>query len=159
MGKKLDKKAKAAVAKAAKGVKVAKVDKAVKKFRKLESKLWTREYLLKIAEFDGATIAPANGAAARADAMGTLAGEHHKLLTSEKSVELVRSLARETVAGGHVDDPQLLDEIRVLGRDQRCAAQRAGDVSHGVIELVSRVDGLADGPGHGAAGHGFSRRR
>lgn len=92
------------------------------KFRKLEGKLWTREYLLKIAEFDGATIAPANGAAARADAMGTLAGEHHKLLTSEKSVELVRSLARETVAGGKIDDPQLLDEIRVLGRDQREAS-------------------------------------
>ena len=52
MGKKLDKKAKAAVAKSAKGVKAAKVDKAVKKFRKLEGKLWTREYLLKIAEFD-----------------------------------------------------------------------------------------------------------
>ena len=43
MGKKLDKKAKAAVAKAAKGVKAAKVDKAVKKFRKLEGKLWTRD--------------------------------------------------------------------------------------------------------------------
>ena len=65
MGKKLDKKAKAAVAKAAKGIKA---EKTVKKFRKLEGKLWTREYLLKIAEFDGATIAPANGAAARADA-------------------------------------------------------------------------------------------
>lgn len=116
MGKKLDKKAKAAVAKAAKGIKA---EKAVKKFRKLEGKLWTREYLLKIAEFDGATIAPANGAVARADAMGTLAGEHHKLLTSEKSVELVRSLAHETVVGGKIDDPQLLDEIRVLGRDQR----------------------------------------
>ena len=97
MGKKLDKKANAAVAKAPKS---AKTGKAVKKLRKLEGKLWTREYLLKIAEFDGATIAPANGAAARADAMGTLAGEHHKLLTSEKSVELVRSLTRETVAGG-----------------------------------------------------------
>ena len=97
MGKKYDKKAKPAAGKTPKGMKV---DKAVKKFRKLEGKLWTREYLLKIAEFDGATIAPANGAAARADAMGTLAGEHHKLLTSEKSVELVRSLARETVTGG-----------------------------------------------------------
>ena len=82
MGKKLDKKAKAAVAKAAKGVKAAKVDKAVKKFRKLEGKLWTREYLLKIAEFDGATIAPVNGATARADAMGPLAGEHHTTLMS-----------------------------------------------------------------------------
>ena len=41
MGKKLDKKAKAAEGKAPKGMKV---DKAVKKFRKLEGKLWTREY-------------------------------------------------------------------------------------------------------------------
>ena len=62
MGKKLDKKAQAAVGKTPNGIKV---NKAVKKFRKLEGKLWTREYLLKIAEFDGATIAPANGAAAR----------------------------------------------------------------------------------------------
>ena len=80
MGKNKDKMAKPAADKTPKGMKV---DKAVKKFRKLEGKLWTREYLLKIAEFDGATIAPANGAAARADAMGTLAGEHHKLLTSK----------------------------------------------------------------------------
>ena len=55
MGKKHDKKTKPAVGKTPKGMKV---DKAVKKFRKLEGKLWTREYLLKIAEFDGATIAP-----------------------------------------------------------------------------------------------------
>ncbi len=136
MGKKLDKKAKAAVAKA------AKVDKAVKKFRKLEGKLWTREYLLKIAEFDGATIAPANGAAARADAMGTLAGEHHKLLTSEKSVELVRSLARETVAGGHVDDPQLLDEIRVLGRDQREASVIPTEEAEAWTRLTCEADAV-----------------
>lgn len=142
MGKKLDKKAKVAVAKAAKGVKAAKVDKAVKKFRKLEGKLWTREYLLKIAEFDGATIAPANGAAARADAMGTLAGEHHKLLTSEKSVELVRSLARETVAGGHVDDPQLLDEIRVLGRDQREASVIPTEEAEAWTRLTCEADAV-----------------
>lgn len=119
MGNKHDKKAKAAADKTPKGIKV---DKAVKKLRKLEGKLWTREYLLKIAEFDGATIAPANGATARADAMGTLAGEHHKLLTSKKSVVSCALLARETVAGGKIDDPQLLDEIRVLGRDQREAS-------------------------------------
>ena len=142
MGKKLDKKAKAAVAKAAKGVKAAKVDKAVKKFRKLEGKLWTREYLLKIAEFDGATIAPANGAAARADAMGTLAGEHHKLLTSEKSVELVRSLARETVAGGKIDDPQLLDEIRVLGRDQREASVIPTEEAEAWTRLTCEADAV-----------------
>ncbi len=142
MGKKLDKKAKAAVAKAAKGVKAAKVDKAVKKFRKLEGKLWTREYLLKIAEFDGATIAPANGAAARADAMGTLAGEHHKLLTCEKSVELVRSLARETVAGGKIDDPQLLDEIRVLGRDQREASVIPTEEAEAWTRLTCEADAV-----------------
>ena len=48
MGKKHDKKAEPAAGKTPKSMKV---DKAVKKFRKLEGKLWTREYLLKIAEF------------------------------------------------------------------------------------------------------------
>ena len=139
MGKKLDKKVKAAAGKTPKGMKV---DKAVKKFRKLEGKLWTREYLLKIAEFDGATIAPANGAAARADAMGTLAGEHHKLLTSKKSVELVRSLARETVAGGKIDDPQLLDEIRVLGRDQREASVIPTEEAEAWTRLTCEADAV-----------------
>ena len=139
MGKKLDKKAKPAAGKTPKGMKV---DKAVKKFRKLEGKLWTREYLLKIAEFDGATIAPANGAAARADAMGTLAGEHHKLLTSKKSVELVRSLARETVAGGKIDDPQLLDEIRVLGRDQREASAIPTEEAEAWTRLTCEADAV-----------------
>ena len=96
-------------------------EKASKKLRKLEDKLWVREYLLKIAEFDGATVAPANGAAARADAMGTLSGEHHKLLTSDKSVKIVESL-RDAAAAGKIDDAQLLDEIRVLDRDQREAS-------------------------------------
>ena len=139
MGKKFDKKAKPTAGKTPKGMKV---DKAVKKFRKLEGKLWTREYLLKIAEFDGATIAPANGAAARADAMGTLAGEHHKLLTSEKSVELVRSLARETVAGGKIDDPQLLDEIRVLGRDQREASVIPTEEAEAWTRLTCEADAV-----------------
>ena len=139
MRKKLDKKANAAVAKAPKS---AKTGKAVKKLRKLEGKLWTREYLLKIAEFDGATIAPANGAAARADAMGTLAGEHHKLLTSKKSVELVRSLARETVAGGKIDDPQLLDEIRVLGRDQREASAIPTEEAEAWTRLTCEADAV-----------------
>ena len=139
MGKKHDKKAEPAAAKTPKGTKI---DKAVKKFRKLEGKLWTREYLLKIAEFDGATIAPANGAAARADAMGTLAGEHHKLLTSEKSVKLVHSLARETVAGGKIDDPQLLDEIRVLGRDQREASVIPTEEAEAWTRLTCEADAV-----------------
>ena len=43
MGKKHDKKAEPAAGKTPKSMKV---DKAVKNFRKLEGKLWTREYLL-----------------------------------------------------------------------------------------------------------------
>ena len=50
-------------------------DDLTSRLRALEGKLWTREYLMKIAVFDGATIAPENGAAARGDAMGALAGE------------------------------------------------------------------------------------
>ena len=67
------------------------VKKLSRKLRRLERKLWTREYLLKIAEFDGATIAPQNGAEARGEAMAALAGAHHEMLTSEKSRDLVRS--------------------------------------------------------------------
>ena len=55
MGKKHDKKAEPAAGKTPKGMKV---DKAVKKFRKLEGKLWTREYLLKIAELTARPLPP-----------------------------------------------------------------------------------------------------
>ena len=74
--------------------------------------------------------------------MGTLAGEHHKLLTSEKSVELVRSLARETVAGGKIDDPQLLDEIRVLGRDQREASAIPTEEAEAWTRLTCEADAV-----------------
>ncbi len=74
--------------------------------------------------------------------MGTLAGEHHKLLTSEKSVELVRSLARETVAGGKIDDPQLLNEIRVLGRDQREASVIPTEEAKAWTRLTCEADAV-----------------
>ena len=51
-------------------------DKLTAKFRKLERKLWTKEYLMKITEFDGATMAPEKGAAARGEALGALSGAH-----------------------------------------------------------------------------------
>ena len=54
------------------GKKKNQTKKAAASVRKLERKLWCRSYLMKIAEFDGATIAPENGAAARTEAMGTL---------------------------------------------------------------------------------------
>lgn len=96
------------------------IDKLSRKFRKLERKLWCREYLMKVTQFDGATIAPENGAAARAEALGTLSGEHHKLLTSDKSIALVEAL--EAAAESSALSPQLADEVRVLARDQREAS-------------------------------------
>ena len=92
-----------------------------RRFRKLERKLWCRAYLMKISSFDGATVAPAKGAAARGEALGALAGEYHKLLTRSGSRELVRDLTR-AARHGKVRDPQLLDELRVFTRDQREAA-------------------------------------
>ena len=141
--KKLDKHAQAETTKLPRG-KAAEMstEKAVRKLRKLEGKLWCREYLLKIAEFDGATVAPANGAAARADAMGTLAGEHHKLLTSEKSVELVDRLTRDALVGNNVHEPQLLDEIRVLGRDQREARTIPTEEAEAWTRLTCEADAV-----------------
>ncbi len=92
--------------------------KAAARLRKLERKLWLREYLMKISEFDGDTIAPVNGADARAEAMSALAGEHHKLLTKKSSVAVVREVQRAVDAGA-IDDEQLAAEARVLARDQR----------------------------------------
>lgn len=100
------------------GKKKNQAKKAAASVRKLERKLWCRSYLMKIAEFDGATIAPENGAAARTEAMGTLASEYHKLLTKDSSVKKVRGLL-DTVESGNVEDEQLCAEARVLARDQR----------------------------------------
>ncbi|MEE0664364.1 MAG: carboxypeptidase M32, partial [Collinsella bouchesdurhonensis] len=100
------------------GKKKNQAKKAAASVRKLERKLWCRSYLMKIAEFDGATIAPENGAAARTEAMGTLASEYHKLLTKDSSVKKVRDLL-DTIESGSVEDEQLCAEARVLARDQR----------------------------------------
>ncbi len=129
---KKDKKAqkKALAAQAAEARKLEKeqetAQKTANKVRKLERKLWCRSYLMKIAEFDGATVAPENGAAARAEAMGTLSGEYHKLLTKPASVERVAKL-QQAVDKGLIDDPQLAAEARVLARDQREASAIPGD--------------------------------
>lgn len=87
-------------------------------FRKLENELWLSDYLMRVTEFDGETVAPANGATARADAMEALSAQHHALLTSKTSVKLVRSL-EDDIKTGRVSEAQLHDEVRVLARDQR----------------------------------------
>lgn len=88
------------------------------RLRELEGKLWTREYLMKIASFDGATVAPENSAAARGEVLGTLSAEHHEMLTDEEAVELLDDL-KAAVDAGAITDPQVIAEVRTLARDQR----------------------------------------
>lgn len=111
------------------------------KFRKLERKLWTYEYLSKIMEFDGATVAPEKGAAARGEAMGWLSGEHHELLTSEKSQRLVHEM-KLAARSGLAEDPQLADEARVLARDQREALAIPADEAVAWTRLVCEADAV-----------------
>lgn len=120
-------------------------DDLTSRLRALEGKLWTREYLMKIAVFDGATIAPENGAAARGDAMGALAGEHHELLTSSDACALVSEL-EAAVAAGKLTDPQVAAEVRTLARDQREA--RALPTEE--VEAWSRLTCEADAVWHKA---------
>lgn len=116
-------------------------DDLTSRLRALEGKLWTREYLMKIAEFDGATIAPENGAAARGDAMGALAGEHHELLTSSDACALVSEL-EAAVAAGKLTDPQAMAEVRTLARDQREARALPTEEVEAWSRLICEADAV-----------------
>ncbi len=124
---------------------MADTDQLAQRLEALENKLWTRSYLMKIAEFDGATIAPENGAAARGEAMAALAGEHHELLCNEDAVDLVSGL-EDAVASGAVADPKIAAEVRTLARDQREA--RAFPTEE--VEAWSRLTCEADAVWHKA---------
>lgn len=89
----------------------------VSALKKLERDLWLRRYMMGILEYDGETQAPPKGAAARAEAMGALAGEYHELLTSEDAQALVDTLTHETSVDAL--DEQSAAELRVLARQQR----------------------------------------
>lgn len=89
--------------------------------RALERELWTQQYLMKVAGFDGETVAPEKGAEARGEALGYLAQKSHALLTGESAHGLTAA-ARGAVEAGEVVDPRFADEVRVLSRDQREAS-------------------------------------
>ena len=114
-------------------------------FRALQRELWTRSYLLKITEFDGATVAPENAAPARGEAMAALAGEHHQVLTSERAQKLVHKL-NKAISKGKLADAQLADEVRVFERDQREAMAFPKEE----VEAWSRLTCEADAVWHKA---------
>ncbi|QWT17743.1 carboxypeptidase M32 [Collinsella sp. zg1085] len=107
----------------------------------LERELWSQEYLMKIAEFDGATIAPEDGADARGEALGYLTAQHHSLLTSECAKQLVHE-AQAAVDTGAETDPTLLNRVRVLARDQREAAAIPEDEAVAWAKLVCEANAV-----------------
>ncbi|MDM8300445.1 carboxypeptidase M32 [Collinsella tanakaei] len=112
-----------------------------KKLRGLERKLSTYDYLMKVTQFDGATIAPENGAAARGEALAALAGGYHRLLTSDDAVELVHDL-HKAAAKGKIGDKQLAAEVRVLARDQREASAIPAEEEEAWTRLTCEADAV-----------------
>ena len=113
----------------------------IEQLRTLERNLWTRSYLMKITEFDGATIAPEHGAAARGEALAALTTEHHELLCSQEAQDLVRALEQD-ISAGTCTDPQLIAEVRTLARDQREAMVIPADEAAAWTRLTCEADAV-----------------
>ena len=109
-------------------------------FKRLQHDLWVREYLLHLAEWDGATVAPEKGAAARGEAMGALAGEHHELLTGTEAQAIVADL-QDAAARGELDT-QTADELRVFSRDQRESIAIPTEAEEKWTKLVCEADAV-----------------
>lgn len=113
----------------------------IEQLRTLERNLWTRSYLMKITEFDGATIAPEHGAAARGEALAALTTEHHELLCSQEAQDLVRTLEQD-ISTGTCTDPQLIAEVSTLARDQREAMVIPADEAAAWTRLTCEADAV-----------------
>lgn len=113
---------------------------ATAQLKRLERDLWMRTYLMGILEFDGETQAPPKGAAARAEAMGALAGEYHEALTSTAAQELVAQL-QEAAAAGELEE-QTATELRVLSREQHEAVAIPTEEAAAWSQLTSEANAV-----------------
>ena len=109
-------------------------------FKRLQRDLWVRDYLMRLSGWDGATVAPPRGAAARAEAQGVLAGEYHGLLCGERAGDLVAELSHMDAAGSL--DSQTAAELRVLSRDRREAMSIPADEEEAWTRLVVEADAV-----------------
>lgn len=112
----------------------------ITQFKRLQRDLWCREYLTSVLDYDGETSAPERGAAARAEAMGALSEEHHRLLTSQTARDLVAELSREAEAGA-LDDATAT-ELKVFARDQREALAIPTDEVAAWTRLTSEANAV-----------------
>ena len=113
---------------------------SVSAFKQLQRSLWTRDYTMKILSFDGATVAPERGAAARGEALGALAEERHRLLTGSDAQDLVTALSAARDAG--TLDEQTAFELNVFARDQREALAVPAEEEAAWTRLVCEADAV-----------------
>lgn len=113
---------------------------SIEAFKTLQRQLWGCDYLTRVLDFDGETVAPLKGADARAEAMGMLAGRHHDLMCSSEAQELVATLHELNQAGKL--DPQTADELRVFARDQHEAMAIPGDEAAAWTKLTSKANAV-----------------
>ena len=109
-------------------------------FRRLQRDRWMRDYAMRILSFDGATVAPANGAAARGEALGFLSEEFHRLITGADAQALVAALQRAQAAGQL--DEQTAYELRCFARDQREALAVPAEEEAAWTRLVCEADAV-----------------
>ncbi|AEB07598.1 Carboxypeptidase Taq [Coriobacterium glomerans PW2] len=112
----------------------------VEAFDRTQRELWMRSYLTRIASFDGATVAPAQGAAARGEALAALAGQRHAIMTGPDAVELVEALQRAEAAG--LLGEQTTEELRVFSRDQKEAAAIPADEAIAWARLTCEAEAV-----------------
>lgn len=87
-------------------------DQRVAEFKKLQHDIKINTYLMSILEWDGETVAPLNGGAARGEAMATLAGQVHDLTCSADAHRIVDALSAEKDL-----DEQTAFELKIFSRD------------------------------------------
>ncbi len=72
--------------------KVYKMEKMLKEFKELQTKLYAYGHAMMLLNWDGSTFAPTKSFEGRAIAISVISGEHHSLITSKKTGDLLIAL-------------------------------------------------------------------
>ena len=109
----------------------------VERFDDLQREVFACQYAQQVISYDGETVGPAKGVAARSEAMGTLAGREHELAFGPQTSTLVGELATRI---GELDELHR-DELRVYERDLeetgRIPARECAEFSRLTTEAVA----------------------
>ena len=84
-------------------------------FDALQTEVFAYQYAQQVINYDGETVGPAKGVAARSEALSALAAREHETAYGERARGLVETLSRHA---GELDELHA-DELRVFSRDLR----------------------------------------